>query len=163
VQTIPLIDKIFWYRIWKIREIKHFAKEKNIPVWQMPVIDSVMLCFLGSIYASSYIIEALPTDGWFGVVSPYLPLIIFTLAFLTVMDTVAKGMVLVHSFLTKSVYRAITKLDYILWKRTKKNNMASEAIWKVQMKYMNLPKPVKRRLKILFVLLIILYVVIRLS
>lgn len=156
-----LIDKIFWYRVHKIKEVKYYARNKNLPVWYMPVIDSIMLCFLGSIYISDYIAEAMPSGGLFEVVSPYLPFIFFALAFMTVMDIVAKGMVNIHYFLIKLVHGGIQKLDYYLWKKTKRDNVVSNKIWAFQMKYSNLSKPTKRRIRILVVLLIILYMLIR--
>ena len=162
VKPSTVIDKVFWYRVHKLKEIKHYAKQKNLPVWHMPVIDSIMICILGSIYISDYLVGSIPSDGWFAVVSPYMPLVLFTLFFLTVMDLVAKAMVNVHITLIKLVHGGITKIDHYIWKRTKKDNVISTKILNFQLKYMALPKSTKRRLKILLVLMIILYVTIRL-
>lgn len=157
-----MIDKIFWYRVAKIKEVKYYAKDRNIPIWYMPVLDAVMLCFLGSIYLSDFLIASIPPDGVFQIVSPYLPFLLFALAFLTVIDLVAKGMVHVHQTSTKLVQKIIQKIDYLIWKKTKKDNVISTGIWRVQSKYMKLSKSSRKRLSLLFIMLIILYVTLRL-
>ena len=47
---------------------------------------------------------------------------------------------MVHAFANKLVLRGITKLDMYLWRKTGRDTVVTNAIWKLQRKYMSRSK-----------------------
>ena len=49
----------FWERI---QDTKKFAREKNVPVWEIPLVNSIGIILLTSIYLSFYTWMAIPEN-----------------------------------------------------------------------------------------------------
>ena len=107
--------------IKRIKNTKKFAREQNVPVWEIPLINSVGLIILGSIYLgfmSWGLLSQMQFHDkpyWLDVLeetSGYLPMIYALTITLTALDKVLILMIRFQSRITKIIYTAIQKLDH---------------------------------------------------
>lgn len=159
------VEDFIRHRISKIKEVKKFAREKNLPIWQMPVLDSLGVSMIISIYASYITWEWFSRQAEFGMTIPpliesiivWLPLIYFFTIFATVMDKIAMFFVLVHSYLSKLVLTTIQKIDHKIWRKTGRDSVIANGIWKIQMKWMKLSKKRRKQITATFILFMVWY------
>ena len=64
---------------------------------------------------------------------------------------------MVHAFANKLVLRGITKLDMYLWRKTGRDTVVTNAIWKLQRKYMSRSKRERKIMTMAFVGMIGVY------
>lgn len=141
--------------IERVKDTKKFAREKNVPVWEIPLVNSIGIILLTSIYLSFYTWMAisdaekrLSVYFWWDAliaVANWLPLIYLSLICLTMLDKVLRIFILMQAVLTKAVYDGIQKLDHKIWRKTGKDSYIASKIWWVQRKWMGIPAK-KRRL-----------------
>ncbi|SVC58366.1 uncharacterized protein METZ01_LOCUS311220 [marine metagenome] len=141
--------------IEKIKDTKKYAREKNVPVWEIPLVNSVGMILLTSIYLSFYTWmflsdaeDAFHSYFWWDTliaVANWLPLIYLSLICLVMLDKVLRIFILMQAVLTKAVYDGIQKLDHKIWRKTGKDSYIASKIWWVQRKWMGIPAK-KRRL-----------------
>lgn len=141
--------------IERVKDTKKFAREKNVPVWEIPLVNSIGIILLTSIYLSIYtwmgivnVEEQLKGHFWWDSmisVATFLPLIYLVLIVLTVLDRVLRVFIIFQSVTTKIIFNAIQKADHKIWRKTGKDSYIANKIWWVQNKWMGLPKK-KRRL-----------------
>ena len=154
----------FWERI---QDTKKFAREKNVPVWEIPLVNSIGIILLISIYLSFYtwmaisdIEKELSYHYWwntFIAISNWAPLIYLGLICLAMLDRVLRVFILFQAALTKLVMDGITKIDHKIWRKTGKDSYVANKIWKVQMKWMKMPKEKRKKIMILAIFLFGLY------
>lgn len=152
----------FWERI---QDTKKFAREKNVPVWEIPLVNSIGIILLTSIYLSFYTWMAIPENvkpepfwwGTFIAIANWAPLIYLGLICLVMLDKVLRVFILFQAALTKLVMDGITKIDHKIWRKTGKDSYVANKIWKVQMKWMKMPKEKRKKIMILAIFLFGLY------
>ena len=160
-----MIVKFFKWRYERLMDVKRVAKEKNLPVWQMPVLDAVGISLLWSIYASyatwSYL-NGLTEMGykvplWLEDLALFSPLFYFVALFATIMDRLAVAFVHLHALVAKGVMLGLQKADHKIWRKTGKDSVITNKIWWVQQKFLKLKKQRRRQLLAVFVLFMVYY------
>jgi len=149
----------------KIKDTKKVAREKNVGVWWLPVFDS----FLITIYLSWQLSVGvwIVLDAWQGgqtyipwymdslwEVSSFSLTIFMSIITFTILDKIILFFIHVHAFANKLVLRGITKLDMYLWRKTGRDTVVTNAIWKLQRKYMSRSKRERKIMTMAFVGLI---------
>jgi len=157
-----MIKEYFVTYFAKIKDTKKVAREKNIGVWLLPVFDS----FLITLYLS----WELSVGVWFLLDSwqtgqTYIPwymdslwelssfslTIFMSIITFTILDKIILFFIYVHSYANKLVLQAITKADMYLWRKTGRDTVITNFIWKLQRKYMNRSKNERKIMTIAFV------------
>ena len=158
--------KIIRDYIERIRNTRKFAKEQNVPVWEIPLINSIGLIILGSIYLGfwSWTLIAdmqFPTKPfWWPFLENnigYLPLIYALVIAVVALDKILVLMIRFQAKLTKLVYALIQKLDHKIWRKTSKESFISNKIWKIQQRWVGYDKAKKRRIIVLMVFMFVIY------
>jgi len=90
-------------------------------------------------------------------ISSFLPMIIMATILFTVQDKVILFFIKLNAFTNKQILKAISKLDMYLWRKYDKQNMITNFIWKLQMKYVNRSKKEKKIITFAFVACIGVY------
>ncbi len=154
----------FKQRIDALLAVKKVARENNLPVWQMPVMDSIGLSLLISIYASyevwdwfNHMQEMKIGFTWLEPFLLYLPVFFFFTIFATILDKIAIVFVHIHSKLAKGVMIGISRLDMKIWRKTGRESVVANAMWKVQRKWMSLSKMRRKQLTAVLIMVIIWY------
>ena len=75
----------------------------------------------------------------------------------TILDKIILFFIYVHSYANKLVLRGITKLDMYLWRKTGRDTVVTNAIWKLQRKYMSRSKRERKIMTMAFVGMIGVY------
>lgn len=152
----------------RIRNTKKVARDKNIQSWIIPVFDSIIITAyfswelsIGFWYFLYTWQESHSYSPWYmemvwNVVS-YSFLIFTSIILLSVLDKMILFFIHLHAYVNKLVLDGISKLDMYLWRKTGRDSVITNAIWKIQIKYMRLSKRNKKLMKILFVCAIVLY------
>ena len=144
----------------KIKATKKLAREKNVPVWHIPLANSIGMLILTAVYMSVYTWIAIVDmensfdyiPSWWNTfigIANYLPLIYLGVLSFTVLDKVLIVFILFQASLTKSIFNGIQKLDHKIWRKTGKDSYVANKIWWVQQKWMGLDK--KKRQKIMVI------------
>jgi hypothetical protein len=163
-----MIKEYFENYFKRIKETKKVARDKNIGVWLLPVFDA----FLITLYLS----WELSVGVWFLLDSwqsgqTYIPwymdslwelssfslTIFMSIITFTVLDKIILFFIYVHSYANKLVLQGITKADMYLWRKTGRDTVITNFIWKLQRKYMNRSKKEKKIMTMTFVGMIGLY------
>ena len=156
----------FKERIDALLAVKKVARENNLPVWQMPVMDSIGLSLLLSIYASYEVwawfnhmqeMRVVSENTWIEAVLLYLPVFFFFTIFATILDKIAIVFVHIHSKLAKGVMIGISRLDMKIWRKTGRESVVANAMWKVQRKWMSLSKMRRKQLTAVFIMVVLWY------
>ena len=158
--------KIIRDYIERIRNTRKFAMEQGVPVWEIPLINSIGMIILGSIYLGFWSWTLIADmqfsykPFWFEVLEDnlgYLPIIYFLIIAVIALDKILVVMIRFQAQLTKVVYNLIQKLDQKIWRKTGKESFISNKIWKVQQRWVGYDKAKKRRIIALMVFLSVIY------
>ena len=144
----------------KVKSTKKLAREKNVPVWHIPLANALGMIILTAVYMSVYTWIAIVDmensfdyiPSWWNTfigIANYLPLIYLGVLSFTVLDKVLIVFILFQASLTKSIFSGIQKLDHKIWRKTGKDSYVANKIWWVQQKWMGLDK--KKRQKIMVI------------
>ena len=149
----------------KIKHTKKVAREKNIGVWWLPVFDSFLITlylswelslgvwFVLDTWQSSQIYIPWYMDTLWEVSSFSLTIFMSIITF-TILDKIILFFIYVHSYANKLVLKGITKLDMYLWRKTGRDTVITNFIWKLQRKYMSRSKKERKLMTLAFVGLI---------
>ena len=74
-----------------------------------------------------------------------------------ILDKIILFFIYLHAYANKLVLRGISKLDMYLWRKTGRDTVITNAIWKLQGKYMSRSKKQKKLMTMAFVGAIISY------
>ena len=146
----------------KIKDTKKVARDKNVGVWWLPVFDS----FLITIYLSWQLSVGvwILLDAWqsgqdyvpwymdtLWEVSSFSLTIFMSIITFTILDKIILFFIYVHSYANKLVLQGITKLDMYLWRKTGRDTVVTNFIWKLQRKYMGRSKRERKIMTFAFV------------
>ena len=84
-------------------------------------------------------------------ISSFSLAIFMTTILFTVQDKVILFFIKLNAFTNKQILKAISKLDMYLWRKYDKQNVITNFIFKIQMKYMNRSKKEKKIITFAFV------------
>ena len=135
-----MIKEYFVNYFAKIKDTKKVAREKNIGVWLLPVFDAFLITLYLSWELSSFSLTI------------FMSIITFT-----ILDKIILFFIYVHSYANKLVLQGITKLDMYLWRKTGRDTVVTNAIWKLQRKYMSRSKKERKIITMVFIGMIGLY------
>ena len=157
-----MIKQYFTNYFEKIKDTKKVARNKNIGVWWLPVFDS----FLITIYLSWQLSVGvwILLDAWQGghtyipwymdtlwEVSSFSLTLFMSIITFTILDKIILFFIYVHSYAIKLVLQGITKLDMYLWRKTGRDTVITNAIWKLQRKFMSRSKTERKIMTMVFV------------
>ena len=157
----------------KIKATKKLAREKNVPVWHIPLANSIGMLILTAVYMSVYTWIAIVDmensfdyiPSWWNTfigIANYLPLIYLGVLSFTVLDKVLIVFILFQASLTKSIFNGIQKADHKLWRKTGKDSYIANKIWWVQQKWMGIDKKNRQRIMVVGFIVFMLWYVSRL-
>ena len=157
-----MIKEYFENYFEKIKTTKKVARDKNIGVWWMPVFDSFLITIYFSWQLSVGVWIAL--DAWqsgqdyvpwymdsLWEISSFSLTIFMSIITFTVLDKIILFFIYVHSYANKLVLQGITKLDMYLWRKTGRDTVVTNFIWKLQRKYMSRSKRERKIMTFAFV------------
>ena len=153
--AIPFLNNY----IDKIKATKKLAREKNVPVWHIPLANSIGMLILTSIYMSVYTWVAIVDMeknfdyipfwwGTFTYIANWSPLIYLGVLCFTMLDKVLTVFILFQASLTKSIFNGIQKADHKIWRKTGKDSYIANKIWWVQQKWMGIDKKNRQRIMV---------------
>ena len=162
--TVPLFQNY----INRIKETKKLARQKNVPIWEIPLANSIGIILLTSVYLSIYTWVAIVDMEnsmnyvpiwWSSLVSManWLPLIYFGTLTLTMLDKVLTVFILFQASLTKGIFYGIQKIDLRIWRKTGRDSFIANKIWWIQQKWMGIAKKKRRKIMAIVIFLGILY------
>ena len=163
-----MIKEYFVNYFAKIKDTKKVAQEKNIGVWLIPVFDALLITIYLSWQLSVGVWILL--DTWQSA-QPYVPwymdslwevssfslTIFMSIITFTILDKIILFFIYLHAYANKLVLRGISKLDMYLWRKTGRDTVITNAIWKLQGKFMSRSKKQKKLITVAFVGMIGLY------
>ena len=163
-----MIKEYFVNYFAKIKDTKKVAQEKNIGVWLIPVFDALLITIYLSWQLSVGVWILL--DTWQSA-QPYVPwymdslwevssfslTIFMSIITFTILDKIILFFIYLHAYANKLVLRGISKLDMYLWRKTGRDTVITNAIWKLQGKFMSRSKKQKKLMTMAFVGAIISY------
>ena len=158
--------KIIRDYIERIRNTRKFAMEQGVPVWEIPLINSIGMIILGSIYLGFWSWTLIADmqfsykPFWFEVLEDnlgYIPMVYALVIAVVALDKILVVMIRFQAKLTKMVYSVIQKLDQKIWRKTGKESFISNKIWKVQQRWVGYDKAKKRRIIALMVFIFVIY------
>lgn len=124
--------------IQRIKDTKKLAREKNISNWITPVFESVLII--------SYLSWKITFGDWF------VTIVIVGIIVITLCGKVIIFFIHIHAYINKIVFQLISKLDMYFWRKTGRDTVITNFIWKLQGKYMSKSKRQKKILNIIFVI-----------
>jgi len=160
-----MIKEYFVNYFQKIKNTKKVAQEKNIGVWLIPVFDALLITIYLSWQLSVGVWILL--DTWQSA-QPYVPwymdslwevssfslTIFMSIITFTILDKIILFFIYLHAYANKLVLRGISKLDMYLWRKTGRDTVITNAIWKLQGKFMGRSKKQRKLMTVAFVGLI---------
>ena len=158
--------KIIRDYIERIRNTRKFAMEQGVPVWEIPLINSIGMIILGSIYLGFWSWTLIADmqfsykPFWFEVLEDnlgYIPMVYALVIAVVALDKILVVMIRFQAKLTKMVYDLIQKLDQKIWRKTGKESFISNKIWKVQQRWVGYDKAKKRRIIALMIFIFVIY------
>ncbi len=153
----------------KVKATKKLAREKNVPIWHIPLANAMGMIILTAVYMSVYTWIAIVDieknfdyiPSWWNLfidVANWLPLIYLGVLSFTVLDKVLTIFILFQAAVTKSIFNIIQKADHKIWRKTGKDSVIANKIWWVQQKWMGLDKKKRQMIMILgFIVFMIWY------
>ena len=84
-------------------------------------------------------------------ISSFSSTIFMTIMVFTIQDKIIIFFIKLNSFTNNQIFKGISKVDMLLWRKYDKENMITNAIWKLQMKYMNRSKKEKQIISYAFI------------
>jgi len=144
----------------KVKATKKLAREKNVPIWEIPLANAMGMIILTAVYMSVYTWIAIVDleknfdyiPFWWNTfidIANWLPLIYLGVLTFTMLDKVLTIFILFQASLTKGIFNGIQKLDHKIWRKTGKDSLIANKIWWVQQKWMGLDKRNRRIIMIL--------------
>ena len=144
----------------KVKATKKLAREKNVPIWHIPLANAMGMIILTAVYMSIYSWIAIVDieknfsyiPSWWNLfigIANWLPLIYLGVLSFTVLDKVLTIFILFQASLTKGIFNGIQKLDHKIWRKTGKDSYIANKIWGVQQKWMGLDKKNRRIIMLL--------------
>ena len=163
-----MIRKYFVNYFDKIKQTKKVAKEKNIGIWLLPVFNSLVFTIYLSWQLANGIWIILDTwqnaqtyiPGYMDIlwqVSPFSITIFMIVITLTILDKIILFFIYIHAYANKLILKGISKLDMYLWKKTGKDTVFTNAIWKIQGKFMRRSKRQRKLIAMAFAGVIVFY------
>ena len=160
-----MIKEYFVNYFAKIKDTKKVAQEKNIGVWLIPVFDALLITIYLSwqLSVGVWILldtwqRAQPYVPWYmdslWEVSSFSLTIFMSIITFTILDKIILFFIYLHAYANKLVLRGISKLDMYLWRKTGRDTVITNAIWKLQGKFMSRSKKQKKLMTVAFVGLI---------
>jgi hypothetical protein len=163
-----MIRQYFVNYFERIRQTKKVARDKNIGIWMLPVFNSLIFTMYLSWQLS--IGTWILLDSWQNAqtyipwymdalwkVSPFSITIFMSIITFTILDKIILFFIHVHAYANKLILQGISKLDMYLWKRTGRDTVFTNAIWKIQGKFMRRSKKQRTLLSIAFAGVIVFY------
>ena len=153
----------------KVKATKKLAREKNVPIWHIPLANAMGMIILTAVYMSVYTWIAIVDieknfdyiPSWWNLfidIANWLPLIYLGVLSFTVLDKVLTIFILFQAAVTKSIFNIIQKADHKIWRKTGKDSVIANKIWWVQQKWMGLDKKKRQMIMILgFIVFMIWY------
>ena len=162
------MDNYFRAYIEKIKATKKLARDKNVPVWEIPLANSVGMILLTAVYMSIYTWIAIVDmenkmqyiPYWcnsFIEIANFLPLVYLSVLCLTMLDKVLIVFIIFQAVVTKGIYAGIQKLDHRIWRKTGRDSFIANKIWRVQQKWMSYDKKKRRKIMVFVILCSILF------
>jgi len=144
----------------KVKATKKLAREKNVPIWEIPLANAMGMIILTAVYMSVYTWIAIVDleknfdyiPFWWNTfidIANWLPLIYLGVLTFTMLDKVLTIFILFQASLTKGIFTGIQKLDHKIWRKTGKDSLIANKIWWVQQKWMGLDKRNRRIIMVL--------------
>ncbi|KEQ56545.1 hypothetical protein SCCGRSA3_02034 [Marine Group I thaumarchaeote SCGC RSA3] len=168
-----MIENYFRNYISKLKDTKKIARQKNIAVWYMPLIDSLLITYFVSWMISyhSWIFmgnfQELSNSSihmkWFWEFSVYFPFVFWGILLVSVLPKLVHVMILIHHYIMKLVFVGINKFDLWYWRKYKKESVLANAIWKSQSQIMGMDKQRKRQIFVIFLAVVVAYYFVRLE
>ena len=156
-----MIKSYFQNYINRVKATKQVSKDGGIN-WLIPLLNSLLITVVVSFYLAQAVWFIL--DIWQSVqtyepwymeylwqFSSFSSSIFMTIIVFTIQDKLILGFIKLNSLTNKLILNAISKADMFLWRRYGKESMITNAIWKVQMKYMNRSKREKQIISYAFI------------
>ena len=166
-----MISNYFRNYISKIKETKKIARQKNIAIWYMPLIDSLLITYFVSWMISyhSWIFLGNYQDlsgtsiqmKWLWEFSVHFPFVFWGILLVTVLPKLIHAMILVHHYAMKAVFLGINKFDLWYWRKYKKESVLANAIWKSQGQFMGMDKQRKRQIFVIFLIGVGIYYLVK--
>ena len=133
-------------QISKIKNTKRLANEMNAHPWHASVFDALYLTIGIVVVGSFYTWVALDNfeqsmayvPSWMPLVwqiSDYLPFVYLGTILLFFIDKLIIMFIYIHSFILKKLMILIQKVDIWYWRRTGKEAVVTNAMWKTTGKY----------------------------
>lgn len=120
-----------------IKQTKQYAREKNVPNWFVNLAGGILIAFIAStvltLYGIIFISISNPNKLLFDIFGSTVIFYPFILTFFLMMSIgkyPIKFMIYFSYLIQKGLMKGINKLDMILWKKYKKDGMASGFIVK---------------------------------
>ena len=159
-----IMGNYFSNYIDKVKATKKLARDRNVPIWHIPLANSIGMLILTAVYMSIYTWIAIVDmensfqyiPSWwnsFISIANYLPLIYLGILSFTMLHHVLTVFIIFQSVLTKGIYNGIAKIDHKIWRKTGKDSYIANKIWWVQQKWMGIDS--KKRRKIVACVLIL--------
>jgi len=163
-----MIREYFENYFERIKQTKKVARDKNIGVWQIPVLNSLLFTMYLSWQLSIGVWILL--DSWQSAqtyipwymdtlwqVSSFSITIIMCIISLTILDKIILFFIYIHAYANKLILQGISKLDMYLWKKTGRDTVFTNAIWKIQGKFMRRSKRQRKLIAMAFAGVIVFY------
>ena len=162
------MDNYFRAYIEKIKATKKLARDKNVPVWEIPLANSVGMILLTAVYMSIYTWIAIVDmeknmqyiPYWWNTfidIANFLPLVYLTVLCLTMLDKMLIVFIIFQAAVTKGIYAGIQKLDHKIWRKTGRDSFIANKIWGLQQKWMSIDKKKRRKIMVFVIFLSILF------
>jgi len=163
-----MIRKYFVNYFDKIKQTKKVARDKNIGIWMLPVFNSLIFTMYLSWQLSIGVWFLL--DSWQSAqtyipwymdtlwqVSSFSITIIMSIITFTILDKIILLFIYFHAYANKLILQGISKLDMYLWKKTGKDTVFTNAIWKIQGKFMRRSKRQRKLIAMAFACVLVSY------
>ena len=152
----------------KVKATKKLAREKNVPIWHIPLANAMGMIILTAVYMSVYTWIAIVDieknfdyiPSWWNLfidVANWLPLIYLGVLSFTVLDKVLTIFILFQAAVTKSIFNIIQKADHKIWRKTGKDSVIANKIWWIQQKWMGLDKGQRRKIMVVAFIVFMLW------
>lgn len=140
-------------KLQQIKDTKVLAREKNMPMWSVALLDTLLIGVALTLIFSSFTslgllfyFEGLDYKPYYAdgiVMNNYWSLALWGFGYFMISDKMVVLFIHIHAYKIKLMGRGIQKLDMYFWKKTGKDAPVSNLLLKFQNKYMKLPKPIR--------------------
>ena len=152
----------------KVKATKKLAREKNVPVWEIPLANSVGIIILTAVYMSIYTWIAIVDmeksfqyiPFWWNTfieIANWLPLIYLSILCFTMLHHVLTVFIIFQAVLTKCIYNGIAKIDHKIWRKTGRDSVIANKIWQVQQKWLSIDSKKRRKIVVCVLILSIMF------